>query len=108
MGKNTGKKTSKTVSGKYSQKLLDQAKQYGTDALKTSSKRVIQKRTEATVDLIGNKITGRITIVSKTSQQNNSETVTNENDKIPTEIPTVRYNSRRKTRNYWWTEIKMV
>ena len=34
---------SKSLSGKYSQKLLDQAKQSATDALKTSSKRVIQK-----------------------------------------------------------------
>ena len=33
---------------------------------------------EATGDLIGNKIADRIMKVSKTSQQNNSETVTNE------------------------------
>ena len=39
------------------------------------------KTAEATGDLIGNKITNRITKVSKHSQQNNSETVTNENDK---------------------------
>ena len=39
------------------------------------------KTAEATGDLIGNKITNRITKVSKHLQQNNSETVTNENDK---------------------------
>ena len=39
------------------------------------------KTAEATGDLIGNKIANRITKVSKHSQQNNSETVTNENDK---------------------------
>ena len=42
--------------GKYSQTLLHDAKQSATDALKTSSKRVIPKTTEPTGDLIGNKI----------------------------------------------------
>ena len=41
MGKNIGKNTSKNLSGKYSQKLLDHAKQSATDAHKTSSKTVI-------------------------------------------------------------------
>ena len=43
---------------------------------------------EATGDLIGNKIADRIMKVSKTSQQNNSETVTNEHYN---EIPKVGY-----------------
>ena len=55
MGKNIGKNISKTLSGKYRQKLLDHAKQSATDALKTSSKRVIRKTAETTGDLIGNK-----------------------------------------------------
>ena len=63
-------------------------KKSATDALKTSSKRVIQKTAEATGDLIGNKIANRIIEVSKNSQQNNSETVTNEHDK---EIPKEKY-----------------
>ena len=37
---------------KYSQKLLHSAKKSATDALKTSSKRVIQKPAKATGDLI--------------------------------------------------------
>ena len=74
-------KKSKNLSGKYSQKLLDHAKQSTTDAHKTSSKRVIQKAAEATGDLIGNKIDDKITKISKTSQQNKSETVTYEHDK---------------------------
>ena len=45
----------KNLSGKYSQKLLDHAKQSATDPLKTASKRVIQKTAEATGDLIGTK-----------------------------------------------------
>ena len=41
LGKNIGKNISKNLSGKYSQKLLEHAKKSATDALKTSSKRVI-------------------------------------------------------------------
>ena len=39
-----GKNISKNVSSEYSQKVLDHAKQYATDALKTASKRVIQTK----------------------------------------------------------------
>ena len=92
MGKNFGKNISKNLSGK---KLLDHGKQFATDALKTTSKRVIQKTAEATGDVIDNKIANKITGGSKNSQQNNSETVTNENDK---EIPKERYISPE---NYW-------
>ena len=95
MGINIGKNISKSFSGKYSpgmlamhQKLLDHAKKSATDALKTSSKRVIQKTEEVTGDLIGNKIADKITKVSK-----NLETVTNETDK---EIPKERYTSPEK------------
>ena len=58
------------MSGKCSQKLIDHAKQSATDALKTTSKKVIQKTAEATGDLIGNKMADRITYISKNSQQN--------------------------------------
>ena len=51
--KNIVKNVSKTLNDKYSQKLLDHAKKSARDALKTSSKRVIQKTTKATGDLIG-------------------------------------------------------
>ena len=50
-------------------------------------KKFIQKAAEATGDLIGNKIANKITKLSKNSQQNNSETVTNEHDK---EIPKIK------------------
>ena len=53
--RNRGKNISKNVSSKCSQKLLDSAKS-ATDALKTSSKRSINKTAEANGDLIGNKI----------------------------------------------------
>ena len=45
--KNIGKNVSKNWSGKYSQKLLDYAKKSATDALKTSSKRAIQKNSRS-------------------------------------------------------------
>ena len=50
MGKNIGK--NKTLSGKYSQKLLDHAKNSATDALKTTSKRIIQKTGERVLSLV--------------------------------------------------------
>ena len=56
MGENIGKDIRKNLSTKYSQKILDHIKPSGTDALRTTSKRVIQKTAEATGDLIGNKI----------------------------------------------------
>ena len=54
---------------------------------KTVSKRAIQKAAETIGDLIVNKITEKIKRVSKNSQQSNSETVTNDNDR---EIPKER------------------
>ena len=42
-------------------------KSSSTDAIKIDSKRAIRKTTEATGDLIGNKIAGKITSVSKKS-----------------------------------------
>ena len=74
MGRNIGKKISKNSKSKYSQKLFDHAKQSAIDALKTSSKKAIQKTSEAAGCLIGNKTANKITRVSRTSPQNNSET----------------------------------
>ena len=53
------------MSNRYSQKLLDSAKRSTTDAIKTASKREIQKTSEATGYLIGNKTADKITSVSK-------------------------------------------
>ena len=41
----------------------------GIDSAKTASKRVIQKTAEATRDLIGNKITDKITSVGKPKEK---------------------------------------
>ena len=61
------KNIGKTLSNKHSQKLLDSTNKSATDAIKTASKRAIQKIAEATGDLIGNKIAGRVTSVLKKS-----------------------------------------
>ena len=50
------KNIGKNLRNKYGQKLLHSAKKSTTDAIKTTSKRTIQKTAEATVDLIANKI----------------------------------------------------
>ena len=73
------RKLVKNLNDKQKQKVIDHAKQSATDALKTFSKRVIEKATEATGGLIGNKIPDKTTRISKNSQQNISETVINQN-----------------------------
>ena len=59
------KNIGKSLSNKHGQKLLDSAKKSTTNAIKTASKRAIQKIAEATGNLIGNKIADKITSVSK-------------------------------------------
>ena len=54
------KNIGKNLSNKYGQNLLDSANESTTDAIKTSSKRAIQKTAEGTGDLIGNKIAHQI------------------------------------------------
>ena len=50
MGKIIGKNISKHLSGKSGQKLLDHAKKSATDPLKISSKRVIQKKQNSSIN----------------------------------------------------------
>ena len=57
----------RSMSNKYGKKLVDTAKKSATDAIKTASKRAIQKTAEATGDLVDNKIVDKITSVSKKS-----------------------------------------
>ena len=68
------KNMGKSLSNKYRQKRFDSAKKSATDAVKTASKREIQKIAEATGDLIGNKIAEKITSVSKKKPDNDHET----------------------------------
>ena len=55
------KNIGKNLSNKNSQEIIFTAKKNTTDAIKTASKRAIQKTAEATGDLIGNKIPEKIT-----------------------------------------------
>ena len=107
MDRNIGKNIFKNLSSKYCQKILDHAKQYATDGLKTASKKVIQKTAEAVGDLIGNEIADRMTKVSKTSPQNSS--VTNEESiEHGKEIYRERYTYIQKRDNYRRFKINII
>ena len=98
-------KVAKSMSNKCSQKLLDRAKKSSMDAIKTASKRAIQKTTEATDDLIGNKIADKITI-SKSSQ-NTSKELHSKADKNEIETSKERYISPVK-RQQITDELRLV
>ena len=74
----------KSLSNKYCPKLLDSAKKSTTDAIKTASKRAIQKTVEATGVLIGNKIKDKITSASNKSNNNNNNNNNNEDVELTT------------------------
>ena len=68
----------RSMSNRYWKKLLDTAKKSATDAIKTASKRTIQKTAEVTGDLIGNKIVDKISVSTelhskKPNNNNNNE-----------------------------------
>ena len=79
------KNMGKSLSNKYGQKLLDSAKKSTTDAIKTASKRAIQKSAEATGGLIGNKIVDNITSVS---MKKSAKELPNDETKEDVEIAT--------------------
>ena len=56
MCESISKSISKNVSSQFSRKCIDHAKHFTINWIKAISKRVIQKTTEETGDLIGNKI----------------------------------------------------
>ena len=63
--------STKNINNKYSQKLLDSPKinKSTADAIKTASKKAIRKTEESARDQIGNKITDKITSVTKSSKK---------------------------------------
>ena len=83
----------KNLSNKNGQKRLDSAQTSSKDAIKTTSKRVIQKTAEATSDLIGNKITDKVTSVSRGlhSKKSSTELHSKELQNDETEAPEKRY-----------------
>ena len=83
------KNMGKSLINKYFQKLLDSAKKSTTDVIKTTSKTAIQKTAEATGYLIGNKITDKITSVSKKpAMELLSKELPNNNNETDAEITT--------------------
>ena len=84
----------KSLSNKYGQKLLDSTKKSTTDAIKTESKRAIQKTAEATGDLIGNKIADKRSVLKKKpdkelhNNNNDNNNNNNNNNETDTEITT--------------------
>ena len=56
---------SKNLSSKYRQKLLDYAKQSATYALKSASRRAVQKTAERNSDFNGSDIANKVTKASK-------------------------------------------
>ena len=50
-------------------KFMDTATKTGIDAVKTPSKRVVQKTAKVTRDLIGNKIADKITSIDKSKEK---------------------------------------
>ena len=60
----------KNMSSRYSQKLLDSAKKYTADAIKTASKRAIQKTAEVTCNLINNKIADKLQTLQRNLPRN--------------------------------------
>ena len=56
---------------RYGKKLIDAATRTGIDAVKTASKRAVQKTAEATGDLISNKIADKITSEGKAKEKTN-------------------------------------
>ena len=74
------------------------AKQSTTDAIKTTSKRAIQKPAKATGDLIGNRIADKITSISKSPKELNSKEFHSKKKKNENEIeiPKERYISPEK------------
>ena len=92
----------RSMSNKYGKKLVDTAKKSATDAIKTASKRAIQKTAEASGDLLGNKIADKITSVSKKS-----------NKKLPTmdedvELTTHKRYISRGERQQIIDELKLI
>ena len=64
---------SRKCGNKYGKRLMDTATKTRIDAAKTASKRVVQKTSEGTKDLIGNKIADQITSIGKPKEKEKKE-----------------------------------
>ena len=71
---------SRKFGDEYGKKLMDSATKTGKDFAKTASKRVIQKTSEATGDLIGNKKADKITSVGKSTNKKEKDEMNEMNE----------------------------
>ena len=95
----------KTLSNKNGQKLLGRAKKSTTDAIKTASKRLIQKTAETTGDLIGKKMAEKITSVST---KKSAELCSTKNDDANNEIEVPKKDISPKERQQTIEELRLV
>ena len=65
---------SRKFGNKYDKNLMDTATKTGIDAAKSESQTVVQKTAEATGDLIGTKISHKITSIGKPKEKETSKT----------------------------------
>ena len=101
------KNMGKILSNKCGQKILDRAKKSTTDAIKTASKRAIQKTAKTTGDLIGNKIADKITSVSNKTSNNNNNNNNDDDDDVELTTHKKRYISPEE-RQQIINELRLV
>ena len=94
------------MSNKYGQKLVDTTKKSATDAIKTASKREIQKTAEATGDLVGNKIADKIASASNKSLKKPRDEKSSPTE-VNNELPNKRYISP-KERQQIIDELRLI
>ena len=80
MGKSIGKKYKEKI--KYSQKIIEPAKQSATDSFKTNAKKGNSKNSRGNWWFIDTKVAEKITNVPRSLPQNSIETVKSETENI--------------------------
>ena len=73
---------SKSMKKKYGKKILDNILSAGKDFAKIAGKKVLTKSAEATGDMIGNKIAGRITESTRNKAQKEDDRIMEETQEI--------------------------
>ena len=73
---------SKSMKSKYGKKILDNSLSAGKDFAKIAGEKVLTKSAEATGDLIGNKISDRITKSARNKEQKEDDRIMEETQEI--------------------------
>ena len=77
---------------KYGKKIMDNTLKTSKDFAKTASKRVLQKTSEATGDLFGNKIADKITSIGKPKKKKEKDEINEMEETQEIYIPPKREN----------------